>query len=124
MPTPRVIDQPSCFRVGVAEGADIVPKRFIKPGAAQDGVAISSANTDDVLGVTTETILLGKSQSYQSSGKAIVESGAAVALHAIVMPDATGRAVTQTTTNTKAGRAMTAATAAGQPIEVELFTSR
>lgn len=51
---------------------------------------------------------------------AFVEAGAAVAVNALVVSDATGRAVTAATTgHFIQGQALTAATAAGQYIEVD-----
>jgi len=47
-----------------------------------------------------------------------VEAGAAVAANADVMTDANGRAVTATATNQIAGKALQAASAAGEIIEV------
>lgn len=52
-----------------------------------------------------------------------VEVGAAVALGDPIMSDATGRAVPHTGTNVKVGRALSAASAAGQFIEVLLIRS-
>lgn len=52
-----------------------------------------------------------------------VEVGAAVAAGDALMSDATGRALTLTGVNTKVGRALTAATVAGQTIEVLLIRS-
>lgn len=79
-------------------------------GANVAGVAASDANVGDWTPV-------------QLLGIAIVNSGGAVAAGALVSCDANGNAITQpgASPNTAVGRAIDAATAAGQRIRVSLI---
>ncbi len=78
-------------------------------GGAKDvqGVAESNAEPGDALGVST---------GYS----ALVEAGAAIAFGALVKPDAVGKAMPGTAAD-HCGRALGAATAAGQLIEVQIY---
>lgn len=124
---PRVIDQPSCFRSGYnGSGSDISAGYILKDdGTNTDGVALATAVTDTIVGVSVETISDGKTQSYQMDGKAWVYSGGAISKGDLLTVDATSRAVvasqSASSTQNLLGRAVTAATGAGEKVEVELF---
>lgn len=72
-----------------------------------------------VVGVVEEPAVAGRPLTYAVGGRLKVEAGAAVAAGALVQTDATGRAITQTSTNIVLGIARTAASAAGVLIEIE-----
>ncbi len=122
---PRTIEQPSYFRAGTNEEASAMAKGYIvKAGTAADGILLATAATSALLGVTVEPIAVGKSQSYQMGGKAAVLSGAAITAGQILTADATSRAVPLTASASSTARilgiAMTAASGAGEWVEVEL----
>lgn len=122
---PRSITQPSCFRPGISEEvADIAPNLILAAGTGVDGVLKATGASDELLGVSVETMEPGAARSYQRDGKVAVLSGAAVAIGALVTADATSRAVTAAASATSTarilGRAVTAASGAGELIEVEL----
>jgi hypothetical protein len=103
-------------------GSNIAVCRILKPGTNPGEVAQASAVSDVFLGVTLEAIIPQRAASYQKEGRAIVEAGAAVAAHTKITTDGSGRAITSgaPTTDTLLGISMTAASAAGDLIEVEL----
>lgn len=122
---PRTIEQPSYFRVGSNEEVTAMAKGYIvKAGTAADGILLATAATSALLGVTVEPISPGKSQSYQMGGKAAVLSGAAITVGQILTSDSTGRAVPLTASASSTaqilGIAKTAASGAGEWVEVEL----
>lgn len=122
---PRSITQPNYFRTGLSEEvADIAAGLILAPGTAVDAVLKATGATDELLGVSVETMEPGVQRSYQVDGKVPVLSGAAVAAGALVTADATARAVTAsgsaTSTARILGRAVTASSGAGELIEVEL----
>jgi hypothetical protein len=94
-----------------ATGA-IIKKRFVTAAGA---VAGAGAN---VAGVAGDDAAVGETFPVKARGWLIVESGAAVAQGDDVQSDATGRAITQAA-GKHAGRALDAATAAGQPIRID-----
>ena len=98
----------------VAAGA-IAAARFVTPAAAQAG---ADANT---LGVARFAAATGERVAVDVLGTAIVEAGAAVAAGATVKSNASGQAITWATSGAKVGIALTAASAAGQMIEVLLI---
>jgi hypothetical protein len=93
---PRTIEDGSAHRPGYnGTGTDIAAGYILKhDGTNVDGIALASASTDSLAGVSTEAIEDGKTRSYQRSGKAAVLAGGTVPLGAKVVADATGRAVT------------------------------
>ncbi len=97
----------------VASGA-ITKHRFVTPGNTQAGAGVNT------LGVAREDATLNAGLAIDVVGTAIVEAGGAIAAGAAVETDATGRAVTKTTGVT-VGRALQAAAAAGDFIEVLLI---
>ncbi len=97
----------------IAAGA-IVADRFVSVAATQAGAA---ANT---LGVARSNAASGAPLPVDVMGTAIVEAGAAVAQYALLETNASGQAVTRSA-GPIVGRALQAATAAGQRIEVLLI---
>ena len=84
--------------------------------------AVPAANAR-VLGVALyNAAAAGDLIAVATNGTAIVEAGAAVAKDAAVSTDAQGRAITATT-GAVAGRALSAAAAAGDKIEVLLIAN-
>jgi hypothetical protein len=79
------------------------------------------ANGAVTFGVTQSAATSGQLLPVVTLGTARVEAGDAVTAGAVVMTDNQGRAVPHTSTNAKVGYALTAATAAGQFIEVFLI---
>lgn len=97
----------------IASGV-IAAERFVTHAGAQAGAA---ANT---FGVARSSAAVGDAFPVDVVGTAIVEVGAAVANGAAIETDANGRGITRTSGPTVA-RALQAATAAGQRIEVLLI---
>lgn len=93
-----------------AVGAD----RFVTPAGAQAGAGVNT------LGVSRTNAASGEKMPVDVMGTTILEAGAAVAAGAAIESDASGRAITRTAGVT-AARALEAATAAGQFIEVLLI---
>jgi Uncharacterized conserved protein (DUF2190) len=73
-----------------------------------------------VKGVAQSPQIAGRDYPIVVIGAQEIESGAAFAVGAALMTDATGRVITQTASNYIVGYALEAATAAGQAIEVLL----
>lgn len=71
-------------------------------------------------GVSQYAAAVGEAVAVDVHGTAIVEAGAAVAAGVAVKSDATGRAIAQAGAGEIGGYSITAATAAGQKIEVLL----
>jgi len=100
--------------------------RFVKQTGAQT-VAPVAASTERPLGVVQVDVsvaeaALGKSVAVSTEGIMWVEAGAAIALGARVMSDATGRAITAATAgNQPVGVARGAVGAAGELCPVELM---
>ncbi len=95
----------------VAAGA-IAAARFVTPAGAQAG---ADANT---LGVARNAAASGERVAVDVLGTAVVEAGAAISAGATVKSNASGQAITWASSGAKVGLALTAATAAGQMIEV------
>ncbi len=104
----------SILSLHVVATAALTAHRFV---AAGGGVPAAGGNA---LGVTRQAAAIGESALTDVIGTAVVEAGGAIAAGAAVETDATGRAVTQTT-GVKLGRALEAAAAAGDFIEVLLI---
>lgn len=94
-----------------ATGA-IVKNRFVNFKGAQAGVG------DPILGVAPYDVETGDTAAVDVVGIAVVESGGAVAIGAEVGADAQGCAIPDALRNV--GRALTAATAAGETVRVLL----
>jgi hypothetical protein len=93
---------------------DIAAYRFVNPAGAQAGAGANA------LGASEYAASAGEMVGVANLGTAIVEAGAAVAAGAAVQSDASGRAITKDTGATVA-RALEAAAAAGDFIEVALI---
>jgi hypothetical protein len=97
--------------------ASVAAHRFV----GYDGApATSAGGAHDAIGVSETDGQAGEAISVITGWSAVVEAGGAVARSACVKPDATGRAVTGATDET-CGRALEAAAAAGDLIEVEIY---
>lgn len=108
-----------------ATGADINQRRFVTQGAS--GIA-QSADGADAIGVSLEMY----DDSEHTAGNATrsipvavnqgmrieVEAGAAIAIGADVSSDAAGKAITSATGDAILGKALSAASADGEVIEV------
>lgn len=112
---------------GVA-GSAVTAYRFVVRAAdlAYDHVAGAQGDMD---GVAAETVAAGVELpvAAMKSGSILkVEAGAAVALHATVASDASGRAITAVSGagNFEAGKALDAASAAGEIIRVQILKQR
>lgn len=97
-----------------AAGA-ITAHRFVTHAGAQAG---ADANTAGV--ALADASGAGVMVTVVTLGTAIVESGAAVSAGATVKSNASGQAITWATSGAKVGVARTAATGAGQLIEIFL----
>jgi len=104
----------SIFTLSVVAAGAITKHRFVTHGNTQAGAA---ANT---LGVARTAAAPNEGLTVDVIGTAVVEAGAAIAAGAAIETDATGRAVTKAAGVT-VGRALQAATAAGDFIEVLLI---
>ncbi|MEG1454274.1 MAG: DUF2190 family protein [Comamonas sp.] len=91
--------------------------RFV---AYDGGYPTAAGGAKDVQGVTETAAASGEAVAVVTSYSYLVEAGGAVAFGALVKADATGRAVTGSLTE-HCGRALGAATAEGQLIEVEIL---
>jgi hypothetical protein len=87
-------------------------KRFVTYAGAQAGAAVA------VAGVAEDNTAIGEFVGCKARGWMLVEAGAAVAQGAAVESDASGRAITLAA-GVQAGRAVDAATAAGQFIRID-----
>lgn len=99
--------------------AVLAAHRFV----AYDGdypVTIGAVGASDVQGVTEHAAEIGEAVSAITGYSALVEASVAIAFGDFVTTDATGKAAVGTTAN-YCGRALSAATAAGQLIEVQLL---
>jgi hypothetical protein len=96
----------------IAATTAIAKQRFVNyvGGQATDGQA--------VLGVAGDDVVIGEQTPVKTRGWIVVTAGAAVAVGANVQSDAQGRAITLAA-GQNAGRALDAATAAGQLIRVD-----
>jgi len=122
MPTPRRVVDAESIRAGVNRTGSTIPKeRLVQDTAAIQGVTPCTGVGDVPAGVTMEEILDDQTGDIQVFRKAVVEAGAAIVIGVEITSDAVGRAVTAVATNQVAGKAVTAAAALGDRIEVELY---
>jgi hypothetical protein len=106
----------------VAEVA-IPAYRIVKPGTADDRIALATSSLDASIGTSTDIgAAIGERCDVQLCEIAYIEAGAAIARGALVTSDATGRGITAApavgVNVAVVGRAMEAATAAGDIINV------
>lgn len=93
---------------------------------ASTGISESADPTDEVVGVSMEAVAasndgLAVPCARPNGCKVEITAGAAVSAGALVTSDATGRAVTATSTDKIHGQALTAAGAAGEVITILFF---
>ena len=112
------------FRIpGLKAGANLSSNRyrFVKYDATADQVVAMAAVTDQPAGVQLDKPdAAGKLIDVAATGIEMVEAGAAVSYGALVQSDASGRAITAASTGYVAGRALAAASGAGERIPVLL----
>lgn len=103
-------------------GADLslLQFRIVKLGTLAREVVVATALTDKILGVLQDKpAVVGRAATVRLIGISKVVAGAAVALHASVGADGSGRAITAGTAgNIAIGYALEAAGAAGDIITV------
>ncbi|MEL7168258.1 MAG: capsid cement protein [Bacteroidota bacterium] len=100
--------------LSILAASAIVQRRFVAPDGTQAGAA---ANT---LGVASYDVATGDMAAVHVLGTTVVEAGGAVAAGAAIETDASGKAVTNAA-GPVVGRALTAAAADGDLIEVLLI---
>lgn len=93
----------------------VTARRFVTPAGAQAGADANTLGVARVGGVATDLV------PVDVLGTAVVEAGAAVAANATVKSDSSGRAITWATSGAKVGLALSAASAAGDLIEILLI---
>jgi Uncharacterized conserved protein (DUF2190) len=113
----------------------VIPKRAtgsinifrLLKAQANNGAAITVASTDAIMGVSKTSAAPNEHIDVQIDGVAYVEAGAAVAVGADVTSDSLGRGITASPAAGVnayiAGKAQSAASAAGDIIEVQLIPS-
>lgn len=117
----------TCYANGYnGTGTAIAAGLVLKDDATNlDGVALATAGTDTFVGISVESMPDAYTTSYQSDGKAKVLSGGVIAKGDLLTVDATSRVVKASAPSTTAqnyiGRAVTAAGAADEYVEVELW---
>lgn len=125
----RAIVPDQAVRAGKNSDAnnDIPAKRLVKLDGANgtDAVALATAATDKLVGVTMETIGKGgKFGDVQVAGRAVVTAGAAIAIGDRITAGASGKAAVWApapgTNHSFAGTAMSAASGDGVDFEMEL----
>ncbi|MDY0035401.1 MAG: DUF2190 family protein [Zoogloea oleivorans] len=96
--------------------------RFV---ALDGGYATSAGGAKDALGVSESSAAIGDAFPVITGFSALVTTGEAIAQHAFVKPaaDGSGKAITGTATD-HCGRAMEAASAAGQLLEIRILPHR
>ncbi|MCL2886509.1 MAG: DUF2190 family protein, partial [Betaproteobacteria bacterium] len=94
---------------------DVAANRFI---AYNGGYAATTGGVKDAIGVSETAGRAGEAIAVVTGWSYIVEADEAIALHAFVQPGAEGHAVTGDA-DEHCGRALQAATAAGDLIEVQ-----
>lgn len=109
----------SLLTLAVALTGTVVADRFVTLAGLQTGAA------GDALGVALSPGVSGDRIPVDVLGTAVVEAGAAIAVDAFVQSDASGRAIALVPTTVAhllalRGRALQAAGAAGEKIEVLL----
>lgn len=110
---------------GFKTGGAVTKSRFVKTSALETVVAVA-ASTDKAMGVAQDTVTSGDSTRGKGvdvimMGIAVCEAGASLSLDDEVMCDTSGRVITAATTGNRiVGRAMKAATQAGDQVPVWL----
>lgn len=100
-------------------------KRFVKRASVQGTYDMADTKGEDVDGVVLFDTAIGYTASVVVDGVVEVESGAAFNLHAEITTDANGKAIaTDGASQHLVGKALQAATDAGQFISIELYRGR
>lgn len=103
--------------------AAVAVRRFVELDASGDVQQVGTAG-NEATGVSAQTSAADNTVAIPvaiyNGGIMEVEAGAAVAINADVTSDTTGRAITSASGNAINGKALTAASAAGEIIEVLL----
>jgi len=121
MPEPRRIVPDLGVRGRLNEtGSAIAKNLIVRRHTNVDTIQPVTANSQQPLGVTMESVADGATGDVQVEGKATVIAGAAVAIGALVTGNASSRAITAASGQFVLGTAETAAAADGDIIEVEL----
>lgn len=104
-------------------GAAIAQHALVKlDGSTPPKLVVTAANTDIPFGTLRQsTEADGDPVTTEVCGRTKAIAGAAIAQGAVVMPAAAGKVVTHTGVNTRAGRALQAAAADGDIIDIILF---
>lgn len=95
----------------------LATSRFV---AYDGGYPTAAGGAKDVQGVTESAADAGDAVSVVTGYSCLVEAGEAFAFGALVKPDATGRAITGSAAE-HCGRALGAATQAGQLVEIQIY---
>lgn len=107
-----MITESNVLIASVKATAAIIKDQFVTYGGAQAGAGVA------VAGVSGDNLASGEMIPVKTRGWIRVTAGAAIAQGAEVESDASGRAITRAT-GVSAGRAVDAATAAGQSIRID-----
>lgn len=97
--------------------------RLVKPGTADDRIALATGSIDALIGTSTDiSAAIGERCDVQLCEIAYVEAGAAITRGALITSDATGRGITAApaagVNASVAGRALETASAAGDVIRI------
>ena len=95
----------------------LATSRFV---AYDGGYPTAAGGAKDVQGISETSAEIGDALPVVTSYSYLVEAGEAIAFGALVKPDAVGRAIAGTAAE-HCGRALGAATQAGQLIEVQIY---
>ena len=107
---------------GLRAGADLSAQqfRFVKPGAADGDVVAVSATGERAFGVLLDNPKPGMTAEVASFEITEVTAGAPIPYGAEVQTDAQGRAIVAVSGGAVLGRALQAATAAGDRISIAM----
>ncbi|MCK9987644.1 MAG: hypothetical protein AzoDbin1_04116 [Azoarcus sp.] len=97
----------------------IAANRFVAYNGGYASGAAGAGGATDSRGVGENAAAIGEPVSVITGHTALVEAGATFAVHAFVKPGADGKAVAGAITD-QCGRALEAATAIGQLVEIEI----
>jgi hypothetical protein len=111
--------------VTLEAGGDLSAGQLLFVDVAADGQVdvVASAGADAIGVLQNDPAAAGRAASVAVLGVSKVVAGAAVTAGARVQSDASGRAIAAATGDVVLGRALTAASAAGEVIEVLLLST-
>ena len=118
------LTQPSYFRARDNGGAAAIPRGYIVTRLSAGGVALSAGASENLYGVSTETMSVGgPTSSVQVGGIAPVVAGGAFLPGDYITSDAQGRGIKATITGQRViGQAEDASSGVGACAGVELKT--